>query len=134
MAKATEPVEVQAGKPKKENNPRPEPMGVRLPPDVRAEMEVICARDDVPMATFIREAVQERMLIKKPELARRGLFRALTLAAAQFETALKLGVLADTEAEKGAEEIRQFFGEFLELLKDVDVQLSDEDEDDNEDS
>ena len=134
MAKATEVVEVHAGNPKKKNNPPAEPMGIRLPPELRSDMQAICERDGVPMATFIKDAVQERMLVKKPELARRALTRTLALAAAQFEVALKLGVLADTEAEKDAEGIRQFFGEFLELLKDVDVQLLEEDEDTNEDS
>lgn len=109
-------VEMPKLKPKKKTRPPDAPFGVRLSGELRSQVQEICDQDGVPLGQFIQEAVEERAQRKKPDLARRALFRSVSITSAQFERALEFGVLAGTEAEEQADEIRRFFGQLTELL------------------
>ena len=93
------------------------PTGVRLPSELRGQVDEICEGAGIPLATFIRDAVEAQVLTKKPELARRALLRLVALTAEHFERALEIGILKGTEAEEQAEDVRRFFDQFAELLK-----------------
>ena len=108
--------EPEVAKRKKKDALVGEPTGVRLSNELRAQVNEICEKDGVPLATFIREAVEERALSKRPDLARRALLRSVAGTADQFERALEVGILKDTEAEEQAEDVRRFFGQLMELL------------------
>jgi len=105
-----------AKKTPREREPGEVPVGVRLGPELRAQVDAVCEAEGIPLGRFIRDAVQIGVQ-NKPGRQVRVLAHSLAVAAAQFEHSLKLGVLAGTEAEKQAEDIRAFFGQFLGVLK-----------------
>lgn len=109
--------EVEVRKSKKVVATSENPMGVRLPEELRADVNELCQQDGIPVAQFIREAVETRTLAERPELARRELTRSIGAVVVHFERALASGTLEGTEAEDQADEIRKFFGQFTELLE-----------------
>ena len=94
----------------------PPPTGVRLPQELREHVDAICELEGIPLATFIRDAVQSQVQAN-PERQRRILLLSIAVTAVQFDGALKLGVLKGTEAEDQVEEIRRFFGQLVDVLK-----------------